>query len=217
MGQLEMSSSEPTTTCVDESPSPQPTAESDKKDEVPSPTGDKPLHCKWTFWFSKKPKSGVAYSDSLINIGSFDSVAGFWAYYSNLVRPSQLSKDPNYSLFRNDSPPMWEHYKKGGCWNLHIKKNCGRLCQLWEQVVLAAIGEMFEHPSVVGVVVSVRSKEDVLSVWIDDASNALQFVISEKLKEIWKLNHSTRVEFKKHSSSLKDRSTYRNGKFYSIA
>jgi hypothetical protein len=83
--------------------------------------------------------------------------------------------------------------------------------------------------------VSVRSKEDVLSVWLDDSGcrNVVRFVdfllsfsnfscfdliyrSSEKLKEIWNLTPSTRVDFKAHSSSMKDRSTYRNGKLYVV-
>ncbi len=35
------------------------------------------------------------------------------------------------------------------------------------------MGEAFEEPDVVGVALSMRAKEDVLSVWLRDSSNAL--------------------------------------------
>jgi hypothetical protein len=35
------------------------------------------------------------------------------------------------------------------------------------------VGEAFEEPDVVGVALSMRAKEDVLSVWLRDSSNAL--------------------------------------------
>lgn len=37
--------------------------------------------------------------------------------------------------------------------------------------MLAVIGEMFEEPSVVGIGMAVRSREDLLSVWNEDNSN----------------------------------------------
>jgi Eukaryotic initiation factor 4E len=52
-----------------------------------------------------------------------------------------------------------------------------------QDLVFAAIGEMFEEPSVVGVGMAVRSKEDLLSVWnSDNTSDAVRFAIGERLK-----------------------------------
>lgn len=38
---------------------------------------------------------------------------------------------------------------------------------------IACVGESFEEPDVVGVALSIRSKEDVLSIWLRDSSNQI--------------------------------------------
>lgn len=45
--------------------------------------------------------------------------------------------------------------------------------------VFGAIGEMFEEPSVVGVTLATRAKEDMLSVWcnLEDGNEATRFHI----------------------------------------
>lgn len=101
----------------------------------------------------------------------------FFSIYSHLARPSEIPKDSNYALFRHELKPMWETFPNGGCWNLHITKNNDKLSHLWERLVLAAIGELFEEPAVVGVGVSKRSKEDVLSVWINSPQRNIRFTV----------------------------------------
>jgi translation initiation factor 4E len=82
---------------------------------------------------------------------------------------------------------------------------------MWEELVFAAIGEVFEDSDVVGVVLSIRPKEDALSIWNNDHANlSLRNKIGEKLKEIWELPADSQIEYKNHSASIKDRSTYRS-------
>ena len=75
----------------------------------------------------------------------------------------------NMYLFR-DGPnmaPMWECFPNGGCWILKIKKKSSGpsvLGKMWQDIVFATIGEMFEEPDVVGVGVSIRTREDLISV-----------------------------------------------------
>uniref|UniRef100_A0A7S4IF54 Eukaryotic translation initiation factor 4E n=1 Tax=Vannella robusta TaxID=1487602 RepID=A0A7S4IF54_9EUKA len=180
---------------------------------------DLPLESSWSFWYSTKPKASTneTYDDKLQKLGTFNTLSGFFNIYAHLARPSDLHKDSNYSLFRGELKPKWETFPSGGCWNLHIVHNNKKLSLLWEQLILATIGEMFEHPSVVGVMVSKRSKEDVISVWIKSSSKTIRFHVGEKIKEIFKCSKdlpALPIEYKEHRSSMKDRSTYHNGKFY---
>ena len=58
--------------------------------------------------------------------------------------------------------------------------------RMWENLLLAFIGEEFELPDVVGCVLSTRLKDDVLSVWnLTNRENSARFRIGEKLKEAW--------------------------------
>lgn len=62
---------------------------------------------------------------------------------------------------------MWEdeENKQGGKWIIRLKK--GVIDRYWEDVLLAVMGDQFAEAGeeVCGMVVSVRSGEDVFSVW----------------------------------------------------
>ena len=77
---------------------------------------------------------------------------------------------------------MWEdeENKKGGKWIIRLKK--GVADRYWEDLLLAIVGDQFAEAGeeVCGVVLSVRSGEDVLSVWtrIDGGRNIkIRFVL----------------------------------------
>jgi len=179
-----------------------------------------PLECGWTFWFDKKNSKNLPseYQENLKKIGTFYSIEEFWRYYMHLCRPNDLPKDSNYHLFREKNVPMWESFPAGGCWILKVKKRAGILARLWEQLCIACVGESFEEPDVVGVALSIRSKEDVLSIWLRDSSNrTAQIKVGEKLKEVLDLGDGTALEYKNHSTSMKDKSTFRNTKAYVFA
>eukprot|EP00161_Ancyromonas_sigmoides_P013080 TRINITY_DN334_c0_g1_i6.p2 TRINITY_DN334_c0_g1~~TRINITY_DN334_c0_g1_i6.p2 ORF type:complete len:109 (+),score=14.44 TRINITY_DN334_c0_g1_i6:340-666(+) len=81
--------------------------------------------------------------------------------------------------------------------------------------MLAAIGEQFEEPDVVGVVLSVRAKEVVLSVWnMHHQKNTARLLIGERLRAALGLGSDQIFEYKPHATSIKDRSTFNNGKQY---
>jgi len=172
------------------------------------------LQTGWTIWYDKKQKkTQVAnYEENLVKLGTFFTVEDFWRYYTHLLRPSELSKESNYHVFREGLKPMWETFPKGGCFIKKIKKiEDNMLGRMWEELLFATIGEFFEDPDVVGVVLSIRPKEDALSIWNKDHQNlSLRFKIGEKLKEIWELPMDSQIEYKNHSASMKDRSTYRS-------
>jgi len=182
-----------------------------------------PLNSAWSFWYDKKmPKKTDAgsYQSNLQKVSSFNTVEDFWRHYVHVKRPSQLSRDSNLYLFRDIEKcvPMWEAFPNGGCWILKIKKKAGVLGKMWQDLVFAAIGEAFGDSSVVGVAIAIRSKEDLISVWNSDNTNdSTRFIIGEKLKEILMLDPSTLIEYKFHSNSMQDKSTFRNAKQYVFA
>ncbi len=90
-----------------------------------------------------------------------------------MKRPSELQRDTNIYLFR-DQPsvkPMWEAFPNGGCWILKIKKKANVQGKMWQDLVFAAIGEVFAEPTMVGIAMAIRSKEDMISVWNSDNTN----------------------------------------------
>lgn len=195
--------------------------------------GDHPLQTGWGFWYDVKqrPRSGSnpteaagEYRSNLRKICSFNSVEGLWKVYCHLKRPSALDVNVNLHLFR-DGPqnmPMWEAYPHGGCWILKIKKrkdgNISVLGKMWQDLVIATVGEAFEEPDVVGISVCIRKNEDLLSVWnADNRNDEIRFQIGERLKKILDLEPATIIEYKHHAESMQDRSTFRNAKAYVFA
>lgn len=128
-----------------------------------------PLETAWSFWFDKKMPQKAdkkVFQQNLQKLCTFETVEGFWRHYAHLKRPSSLLNDSNLYLFRGGEQhtPMWEAYPNGGCWILKLKKKAEVLSDMWQSLLLAAIGEIFEEPDVVGVTVAIRTKEDLLSV-----------------------------------------------------
>jgi len=182
-----------------------------------------PLEAAWSFWYDKKTsdrKESDQYMEGLKQLGSFNTIQGFYRHYSYLLRPSELPRDQNLLLFRKGYKPMWEEFPEGGCWIIRIKRKVSQsyVNRMWENLLLACIGEEFEMPDVVGCVLSTRLKDDVLSIWnISNRDTPARFRIGEKLKEILDLDMSALIQYKDHMQSLQDYSTYRNAKNYMFA
>mmetsp|Transcript_35281 Transcript_35281/g.55108 ORF Transcript_35281/g.55108 Transcript_35281/m.55108 type:complete len:257 (+) Transcript_35281:37-807(+) len=184
--------------------------------EAEEPATGHLLETGWTIWFDKtphttKPNSEKTYTEHLKNLGSFRSVEEFGELYTKLQRPYDLHPTAHYHVFREGYMPMWETFPTGGHWSLRFKKQNHKvshlLCQSWEEVLMGAIGEQFAEPDVVGVVVSVKPKEDVIQIWNrDNDDNMARVEIGEKLKVIMTgLDSSVVLEYKDHSASLKEK------------
>lgn len=163
------------------------------------------------------------FKGKLKKLTTFNTVEGFWRAYLYLKRPSALEGNVNLYLFREGPSvcPMWEAFPRGGCWILKVKKKTtgpSVLGKMWQDIVLALIGEQFDEPDVVGISVCIRKAEDLISVWNSDNRNEeIRFRIGEKMKEVLDLEPSTVIEYKAHAESMQDLSTFRNTKAYVFA
>lgn len=102
---------------------------------------------------------------------------------------------------------MWEdeENKRGGKWIVRLKK--GVSDRFWEDLLLAIVGDQFAEAGeeVCGVVLSVRSGEDVLNVWtrIDGGRN---IKIRETVKRLLAFPPDTNIVWKSHDDSIAQRS-----------
>jgi hypothetical protein len=93
---------------------------------------------------------------------------------SHVVRPNSLEGSIDVMLFREGIKPMWEDdaNKRGG--KISIKLRKGLATHLWEELVLALVGEQFEDSvirDVCGAVLSVRYHDDTISLWVRNAED----------------------------------------------
>ena len=133
------------------------------------------MKCTWIVWYRPPTSKYTDYEKSTIPLAHFSSVEAFWTVYTHLKRPSSLPSVSDYHVFKQGIRPVWEdeENKRGGKWIVRLKK--GVADRYWEDLLLAIVGDQFAEAGeeVCGAVLSVRSGEDVLSVWtrIDGGRN----------------------------------------------
>jgi len=125
------------------------------------------LKDKWTLFYRPPANKYSDYEKSTIKLATLRTAESFWTIYSHLKRPSLLPTVSDYHIFKEGIRPVWEDEanKKGGKWIIRLKK--GVADRYWEDLLLAIVGDQFLEAGeeVCGAVLSVRSGEDVLSVW----------------------------------------------------
>jgi len=172
-----------------------------------------PLRSTWVFWYRQQRGGKVLnYEEGIKKIAPFSSIESFWALWTHLSAPSTLQPTTDYILFHLDvKRPVWEDplNKDGGKWIIRLRKGVADI--LWENLVLALIGDQFdEEDRVCGCVLSVRSQEDIISVWHQDEKDAVaKEHIRETIRRCLQLNPSTTLEYKTNNDSLHDKSSFR--------
>ncbi|BCR89526.1 eukaryotic translation initiation factor 4E [Aspergillus chevalieri] len=166
-----------------------------------------PLKSTWVIWYRPPTPKYSDYEKSTIPLASISSVESFWSVYAHLKRPSLLPTVSDYHIFKKGIRPVWEDdaNKKGGKWIVRLKK--GVADRYWEDLLLAIVGDQFAEAAdeVCGAVLSVRSGEDVLSVWtrIDGGRN---IKIRETIKRLLSFPADTNIIWKSHDDSIAQRS-----------
>lgn len=131
------------------------------------------LHTSFEFSYMMRGGSarGESYGSSIRGLAEVGTVEEFWAVYNHLVRPHKLGAQTDYFLFRSGVRPMWEDEanKKGGRWTVRIQKSV--TSRAFEDLALALVGEQFDSDDVLGIACSVRFQDDVLAIWMRDASD----------------------------------------------
>ncbi|OJT13740.1 Eukaryotic translation initiation factor NCBP [Trametes pubescens] len=145
----------------------------------------------WVFWFRQQRAPGnkiTNYEEGIKKISAFSSVESFWSLWTHVHQPSSLLPTTDYLLFHSGiRRPVWEDplNLSGGKWIIRLRK--GVADRLWEDLVLAVIGDQFdgvgdgegaqpdsaasegvppgEWPEICGCTISVRQNEDIISLW----------------------------------------------------
>ncbi|KAI9801320.1 MAG: hypothetical protein M1826_005195 [Phylliscum demangeonii] len=158
-------------------------------------------------WYRPPTFKYSDYEKSIVPLATVSSVESFWTVYVHLKRPSFLPAVSDYHIFRKGIRPVWEDKGncKGGKWILRLKK--GVADRYWDDLLLAMVGDQFAEAGeeVCGAVLSVRSGEDVLSVWtrIDGGRN---IKIRETIKRLLALPADTNIVWRSHDDSIAQRS-----------
>ncbi|KXN92654.1 Eukaryotic translation initiation factor 4E type 2 [Leucoagaricus sp. SymC.cos] len=176
-----------------------------------------PLRNTWVFWFRQQRSPGsknVNYEEGIKKITAFSSVESFWSLWTHLAPPSALQPTTDYLLFHTGvRKPVWEDPLNitGGKWIIRLRK--GVADRLWEDLVMAVIGDQFDEcgresgtapvsvgeggggdgeageedtthfPEICGCTISVRQNEDIISLW---NRYEMDFKVREKIRDTLK-------------------------------
>lgn len=199
-------------------------SESQKAKGAGAGAKEHPLKSTWVIWYRPPTPKYSDYEKSTIPLASISSVESFWSVYAHLKRPSLLPTVSDYHIFKKGIRPVWEDdaNKKGGKWIVRLKK--GVADRYWEDLLLAIVGDQFAEAAdeVCGAVLSVRSGEDVLSVWtrIDGGRNIkIRYAVfssflsllqtnfaRETIKRLLAFPADTNIVWKSHDDSIAQRS-----------
>ncbi|KAJ3501280.1 hypothetical protein NMY22_g18981 [Coprinellus aureogranulatus] len=200
-----------------------------------------PLRNTWVFWFRQQRSPGnkvIDYEEGIKKISAFSSVESFWSLWTHLSPPSALQPTTDYLLFHSAiRRPVWEDPLNitGGKWIIRLRK--GVADRLWEDLVLAVIGDLFDEcrsvvppssedgdgdnsvkgteesglPEICGCTISVRQSEDIISLWNRvEVDRSCRDKIRDTLRRVLNLPPSTIMEYKTNTDSMTDKSSFRN-------
>jgi translation initiation factor 4E len=142
-------------------------------DDIPTssgpldPSAPWPLKYTWVIWYRPPTPKNSDYEKSTKPLCRMSTAQDFWKVFAHLNRPSVLPTVSDYHFFKEGIRPVWEddENKRGGKWIMRLKK--GVADRYWEELLMALIGDQFVEAAdeVCGFVLSVRSGEDVFSIW----------------------------------------------------
>jgi len=128
-------------------------------------------------------------------------------------RARDLPINTDCHVFRSGVKPVWEDPANahGGKWMVRLRK--GLATRLWEHLLLALLAsdQFGLGDEICGAVLSIRSHEDILSIWNRSAGDEqAKGKIREVMRRALMVPGTTVFEYKAHDQSMKDNSSFRN-------
>lgn len=140
-----------------------------------SPLPSIPLRNEWSFYFDDGAydvRKHRSYLDIMAQLGTFDSVQGFWKYYKAINNGLEKRVLPRYNLrlFKSGIKPVWEdaHNCSGGKWVIACPSGDNATANhVWREILMASIGDLFPSvPDLCGLVLVSKGATREIQVWV---------------------------------------------------
>ncbi|KII72760.1 Eukaryotic translation initiation factor 4E-2 [Thelohanellus kitauei] len=140
-----------------------------------------PLQNAWMFWYNKVNRSH-AYEADLVKIHVAKTVEEFWAVFSVLKHPNDLSFMAEVSMFKMGIDPKWEDPVNfnGGRWVFELDAYSQDHDDLYQLLLLTIISDSLGplNDLITGVSSSNRRRRIRISIWLQ--------IVDERVIEIGK-------------------------------
>lgn len=164
-----------------------------------------PLSRTYCIWYRLRNQrtQRVDYKQGIKLYGKFSTVEEFWHVYSHMLRADELAL-VDVNVFQEGIKPAWEDEAnaEGGQWVVKLHKSFTAFC--WEGLLLALIGNQIATSSedaIHGLFLSIRYKENAITVWNRSATNRDDSKTVESLRRAMQLDSSFRFEYKPHGAT----------------
>ena len=174
-------------------------------------------------WEHRKGGGNNEFGNNMRRLGDFATVEGFWRFYENIPRPSQMFTTEEgakrfgdreleaISVFKRGIRPEWEDPKNMMGGELFVRKtmSVNVLDQWWEDLLLACVGETLDPADVItGIRVIDKSQRGKMQYRVDvwfscnrDSDPHLVDQIEEGLLATFGSN-AVKFEYRAHSATL---------------
>eukprot|EP00834_Sanchytrium_tribonematis_P004943 NODE_270_length_11220_cov_0.981387.p7 type:complete len:157 gc:universal NODE_270_length_11220_cov_0.981387:6960-6490(-) len=143
-----------------------------------------------TLWFIHRP-TGVKitdYTKHLLKLNSMTNADEFWSVYCHLN--FDLIPISDIHFFRKDIVPTWESSVNGGKWSIRLNKQYSR--RFYEILLLGLCDGVL---NALGLVLSIRHTDDVISIWFDDIEERQE--VRQQICDLTQI-HSSALDYKAH-------------------
>lgn len=186
---------------------------------------EQPLENSWTFWEHRRG-DGRYYKSNMVDLGTFNTVEGFWRHMNNIRKPSEIftcsengrRKFPDriiegYAMFKKGIRPEWEDKSNmNGC-DLSCKQyfDLKELDDIYEKLLLGSIGEICDDgDNISGIRVIDKCKKLKheykylyrVEIWFKHRSPKIADKIKDRFNEI--LGKELKYEYSSHQQSIKN-------------
>lgn len=177
------------------------------------------LESKWTLYAHAIDND---YQSNIIQLSTVSTIQSFWGMYNNIPKISQMFDScivrihgrtiNGFSLFKENIKPEWEDSKniEGSEWYWRDSISYTDLDNIWLNLLLASIGEHFEHVNGVRIVNKPQtlkhSNQQKLEIWMSNEARFEEELnkINECIKPyVLSFTHTWHTCAKKNSSKKK--------------
>ena len=177
---------------------------------------DKKLNCEWTFWYaSRKEKDRhIPYENRLTEIYSFNTLKDFFKGFMFIKDIESIPRNNDLAMFKKDYKPLWENTPESAFWLYRFRPEEEKFMNIkWEELIFSLIGEQFDEPNILGVVLSKRGRETIIELWFNYFGfTKIKNKLEVKFRNLIGLESKDTLFFKENKDSIQDKSSLKNAK-----